>query len=89
MQQGGRIAGRAATADYHRPDFLLTSAGLPSGMKPAAMPQAQFVGLLALMLAVPPALYWLALLDERRRQPKRAATAATATSATAAAPPSS
>ncbi len=34
------------------------------------MPQAQFVALLALMLAVPPALYWLALLDERRRQPK-------------------
>jgi hypothetical protein len=35
------------------------------------MPQAQFVALLALMLAVPPALYWLALLDERRRQTKR------------------
>jgi hypothetical protein len=34
------------------------------------MPQAQFVALLALMLAVPPALYWLALHDERRRQPK-------------------
>ena len=30
------------------------------------MPQAQFVALLTLMLAVPPALYWLALLDERR-----------------------
>ena len=37
----------------------------------SAMPQAQFVALLALMLAVPPALYWLALLDERRRQTMR------------------
>jgi hypothetical protein len=35
------------------------------------MPQAQFVALLALMLAVPPALYWLALLEERRRQAKQ------------------
>jgi hypothetical protein len=34
------------------------------------MSQAQFVSLLALMLAVPPALYWLALLDERRRPAK-------------------
>ncbi len=33
------------------------------------MPQAQLVGLLALMLAVPPAIFWLALLDERRRRP--------------------
>jgi hypothetical protein len=39
------------------------------------MPQAQFVALLALMLAVPPALYWLALLGERRRQPKAGAAA--------------
>lgn len=44
----------------------------PVGMIPH-MPQAQFVALLALMLAVPPALYWLALRDERRRQAKRAA----------------
>jgi len=42
------------------------------------MPQAQFVALLALMLAVPPALFWLALRDERRRQPKGPAQAATA-----------
>jgi hypothetical protein len=38
-----------------------------------SMPQAQFVALLALMLAVPPALYWLALRDERRRHAKQAA----------------
>ena len=37
------------------------------------MPPAQFVALLALILAVPPALFWLALLDERRRQTKRQA----------------
>jgi hypothetical protein len=35
------------------------------------MPQVQFVSLLALMLAVPPALYWLALRDERRRTPTK------------------
>jgi hypothetical protein len=38
-----------------------------------AMSQAEFVGLLALMLAVPPALFWLALLAERQRRFKRVA----------------
>jgi hypothetical protein len=38
-----------------------------------AMSQAEFVGLLALMLAVPPALFWLALFAERQRRSKRAA----------------
>lgn len=38
------------------------------------MPQVQFVALLALMLAVPPALYWLALRDERRRATTKQAT---------------
>jgi hypothetical protein len=38
-----------------------------------SMPQAQFVALLVLMLAVPPALYWLALRDERRRHAKQPA----------------
>jgi hypothetical protein len=37
------------------------------------MSQAEFVGLLALMLAVPPALFWLALLAERQRPFKRVA----------------
>ena len=37
------------------------------------MSQAEFVGLLALMLAVPPALFWLALLAERQRRFKRVA----------------
>jgi hypothetical protein len=36
------------------------------------MPQTQFVALLGLMLAVPPAMYWLALRQERRRQSKSA-----------------
>ena len=49
---------------------------LSAGMNPS-MPQAQFVALLALMLAVPPALYWLALRDERRRETKRATPPAT------------
>jgi hypothetical protein len=44
----------------------------------ASMPQVQFVALLALMLAVPPALYWLALRDERRRATTKQATPPTA-----------
>ena len=47
--------------------------GPPAARMNRSMPQAQFVALLALMLAVPPALYWLALRDERRRHAKQAA----------------